>query len=185
MNPISAIILAGGQATRMQGRDKGLVRWRGKPLIEHVLARIQPQVADVAISCNRNAGVYGGYAKCLPDVIAGFPGPLAGIAACLPLCEHDWVLVVACDMPQLPETLAEQLMAEIGENRIAVAHDGEHLQPLALLMHRSLAPTLDEALREGIYAVQKWIRRHPHAVVCFNNPDAFININALEELASE
>lgn len=182
MKTISAIVLAGGRATRMQGRDKGLVPWRGQPLIEHVLSAVRPQVDEVVISCNRNAEIYARYAPCRNDDIDGFPGPLAGIAACLPLCRQDWVLVVACDMPCLPTDLAAKLLAGADGLPLAVAHDGEFLQPLALLFHRSLAASLDEALREGVSSVQKWIRRQPHAVVHFEDPAAFININALEEL---
>lgn len=182
MTPVSAIILAGGRATRMQGQDKGLVLWRGRPLIEHVLENIGPQVSEVVVSCNRNADRYARYGRCLPDTLADFPGPLAGIAACLPLCANDWVLVVACDMPCLPADLVSRLLAGMGTNRVAVAHDGEHLQPLAMLMHRSLAPSLDSALAAGTASVQKWIRQHPHAVVSFPDPRAFINLNALEDL---
>lgn len=182
MIPISALILAGGQATRMQGRDKGLVVWRGMPLIEHVLARVQPQVDDVVISCNRNAELYGRYGRCLPDVVEGFAGPLAGMAACLPLCVHEWVLVVACDMPCLPVSLAGRLMAGLGDNRLAVAHDGVHLQPLALLMHRELGVSLEGALREGVFSVQRWINGHSHSVVYFEDEGGFINVNRLGEL---
>ena len=46
---ISAVILAGGKARRMAGKDKGLQLLQGKPLIQHVIERVQPQISDIAI----------------------------------------------------------------------------------------------------------------------------------------
>ena len=51
---IYALIMAGGMAKRMDGADKGLVLWHGKPLIDHVIDRIKPQVGHIAVSANRN-----------------------------------------------------------------------------------------------------------------------------------
>ena len=51
---IFALILAGGQGSRMGGVDKGLVQWHNKALIDHVIEKIRPQVSHIAISANRN-----------------------------------------------------------------------------------------------------------------------------------
>ena len=50
---ISAIILSGGRATRMNGVDKGLVTLQNKPLIAHVITRLEPQVDEILINANR------------------------------------------------------------------------------------------------------------------------------------
>ena len=47
---ISAVILAGGKARRMNGADKGLQLLQNKPLISHVIERLQPQVVDISIN---------------------------------------------------------------------------------------------------------------------------------------
>lgn len=185
MNTYSAIILAGGKATRMGGLDKGLVPWHGKPLIEHVLARVGPQVDDIVISCNRHPDQYAGYGTCQADTTGDYAGPLAGIAACLPLCRHDAVLVVACDMPLLPHDLVmrlgEALTADID---VAVAHDGEQLQPLAMLLRRRTLPALHLALAQGQAAVHRWALTQAHRIVPFGEPEAFRNFNTLEELGN-
>jgi molybdopterin-guanine dinucleotide biosynthesis protein A len=49
---VSAIILAGGQANRMGGAGKGLVRLQNKPLVQHVIERLAPQVDEVLINAN-------------------------------------------------------------------------------------------------------------------------------------
>ena len=91
---IDAIILAGGQGLRMGGHDKGLKTWQSRPLIEHVIERIAPQVDNLHISANRNLPAYQklGY-PVHTDTKPDFLGPLAGIAACAPYCESDWVLI--------------------------------------------------------------------------------------------
>lgn len=179
--PFSLLILAGGRATRMHGADKGLVLWQGRPLIAHVLDRVIAQ--DIVISCNRSFAEYERYGRVIADVSDDFAGPLAGMAAGLPLCNHDWVLIVACDMPCLPADLALKLWQALDDGqRIAVAHDGEHLQPLCLLLHRSLAEDIAETVANGQAAAHCWIKRHPHAVAMFDDQDAFRNINTLDEL---
>ncbi|HDO34129.1 MAG TPA: molybdenum cofactor guanylyltransferase MobA, partial [Chromatiales bacterium] len=55
---ITGLILAGGRARRMGGRDKGLIPLAGRPLVEHVLSALRPQVATLLISANRNLARY-------------------------------------------------------------------------------------------------------------------------------
>ena len=55
---VAAVILAGGQGRRMGGADKGLVEYRGRPLIEWVLEVLTPQVDELVISANRNLDTY-------------------------------------------------------------------------------------------------------------------------------
>ena len=80
---ISCIILAGGEGKRVGGLDKGLVSYKNRPLIEHVIDNVHSQVDDIIISANRNIKKYNQYAaKVLNDSASDYRGPLAGIAAC-------------------------------------------------------------------------------------------------------
>jgi len=80
--PASILILAGGRGQRMGGRDKGLVEWRGQPLVAQVQAAVRPLTDDLVISCNRNAPRYAQWAdQLVADEQPDFPGPLAGILA--------------------------------------------------------------------------------------------------------
>jgi molybdopterin-guanine dinucleotide biosynthesis protein A len=175
----STLVLAGGKATRMNGQDKGLVIWQGQPLISHVLKNLPKD--DIIISCNRNLELYQQYGRVVSDASPHFIGPLAGIAAALPLCRYEWILITACDMPCLPVGIADYLWQHLDGQKIAVAHDGEHLQPLLLLVHRSLTDDIQQQVSQGFSSVYKWLQRLAHAVVYIEDKNVFMNVNRLEE----
>ncbi|MEC7119053.1 MAG: molybdenum cofactor guanylyltransferase MobA [Pseudomonadota bacterium] len=183
----SAIILAGGRASRMQGQDKGLIPLAGQPMIQHVLQRVAPQVQDIVINANRSIADYTalGY-PVVNDQVGEFAGPLAGIAAGLAICQQDWALVVACDCPQLPLDLVAQLFAARARQPLVILHDGQRLQPLFMLIHRQLLPALQQALAQQQAKVGQWcLAQHP-AILRVAQPAAFANINTeAERLALE
>jgi molybdopterin-guanine dinucleotide biosynthesis protein A len=181
---ISCIILAGGRAQRMQGQDKGLVSFRGRPLIEHVIERIQPQVDQIIISANRNTERYAHYTdQVIADQDPGFSGPLAGIASGLPHCHHALTLVVACDMPQLPRDLVARLSLAIHEHEIAIA-SSESRQQLVLLLKTSLLDSIASALANNHLKIMDWINNRDTVVVEYDDKSAFINLNTLSDLGS-
>jgi molybdenum cofactor guanylyltransferase len=184
--PVSAVILAGGRATRMGGDDKGWVPLAGQPLIVHVLDRLRPQVDEVLINANRSEERYRALAPVIDDGNGNFLGPLAGMQAGLAAARHDWVLFVPCDGPGLPMDLMSRFRAALTPDiELVVAHDGSHLQPVVALLHKSLLPSLRQALAEGERKIACWFARHRMAVVSFvDQPDAFINLNDQTELAA-
>jgi molybdopterin-guanine dinucleotide biosynthesis protein A len=58
---VTGLLLAGGRAQRMGGIDKGLIPFLGKPLIEHAIHRLGPQVSNLVINANRNQDIYSQY----------------------------------------------------------------------------------------------------------------------------
>lgn len=181
---ISCIILAGGQAQRMQGQDKGLVLFHGRPLIEHVIERVKPQVAQIVISANRNAERYALYAdQVVSDLHSNFSGPLAGIASCLPHCQHALTLVVACDMPRLPQDLVARLSAAIHKHEIAIVSCGSR-QQLALLLNTRLLNSITSALANNELKLLDWIDSCDTVVVEYTDKVAFTNLNTPSDLSS-
>ncbi|HCW21924.1 MAG TPA: molybdenum cofactor guanylyltransferase, partial [Achromobacter sp.] len=78
------MILAGGQGSRMNQQDKGLVLLRGQPLVAHVADRLAPQVGRLIVSANRHQDRYAQYGQVVEDgepALGAFQGPLLGIAA--------------------------------------------------------------------------------------------------------
>lgn len=184
--PISAIILAGGRGQRMQNRDKGLLHWRGRSLVQHCIARIQPQVDDIVLSCNRNLDNYERFGlTVVQDRLADFQGPLAGIHAALPACKSPLVFVCPCDCPLLPGDVVTKLWQALDVEKvsIAIAHDGKRAQSLVMLLRKSCANELEDHLQSGARSVQSWQRQQRFCYVDFSSQrEAFANFNHSAEL---
>lgn len=182
---ISGLVLAGGLARRMGGIDKGLVVLAGKPMIEHVLAGLAPQVGRVLINANRNLAQYGGYGyEVVSDTLQGYLGPLAGALSALKVIDTEFLLTVPCDSPLVAPDLAGRMYAalRLGQADLAVAHDGRRQQPVFLLLKRGLAADLEAYLASGERKIDRWFARHRVAEADLSDrPDSFINVNEPEE----
>lgn len=183
---VSLLILAGGQGRRMGGIDKGWLAFAGRPLIEHVMVRFQGQVSRIMISANRSLSAYRELdVEVITDREGGYQGPLMGIWSGLSAATTPWVLVVPCDSPALPADLIPRMMAGIGENDIAMAHDGERAHPVVALMRRDLAGDLEAALLAGERKIRHWYARHAYCEVDFSDcREAFANLNTPEDGAA-
>ncbi len=183
---ISAVILAGGRARRMGGMDKGLVEVAGEPMIRHVLRAITPQVDAIAINANRSLTEYEalGY-PVISDELADFQGPLAGMAAALAWCPSDRLLTLPCDGPLVPEDLADRLQSVLADGDVAVAHDGERLQPVHALLAKHCLPSLQDFLSSGERKIDRWYAQLDCRIADLSNrADLFINVNTPEEQAA-
>ena len=184
---ISVIILSGGRATRMNGVDKGLVLLQNKPLIQHVIERLSPQVDEILINANREIAQYAAFGlKVLQDENQDFAGPLAGILLGLKHAKHDLVLSVPCDSPILPLDLVERLHNNMLENRmdIAVASSDGNAHPVFCLMKKSVLPSLVDFLNAGERKVSAWQKSQKYIKVDFSDcADAFVNLNTPQDLA--
>lgn len=181
---ITAVILAGGQGSRLGGLDKGLIQLQQISLIQHVINRIKPQVTEIIISANRNLDVYTDLGfSVYKDEISDFAGPLAGILKALQHCQSEWLLTIPADSPFIADDLASRLIQNIAGNKIAIAHDGERLQPTFALIHKSLESSLKDFLQKGERKTRVWMQQQPHTIVDFSDQaSAFININTQDEL---
>jgi len=185
---ISAIILAGGRATRMNGIDKGWALLNQRALISHVLSRLSPQVDEIIINANRELDRYAalGY-PVWSDSYPDFVGPLAGISLGLQHAQHEYVLSVPCDCPLLPLDLAERLLAALNEHQaqIAVASCHGHSQPVFCLCKKSVLATLQAYLQQGNRRVSDWQKSLAYVEVDFSDrAQAFINLNTADDLAA-
>ncbi len=107
---IKALILAGGQARRFGGGDKGLALLDGRTLIDHVLDALAG--CEVALSANGDPGRFDAFGlPVLEDGEFTGMGPLAGLAAGLQWARDADVLIsVPCDTPILPPDLIPRLL---------------------------------------------------------------------------
>lgn len=183
---ISGIILAGGQATRMGGADKGLISLQKKPLIAHVISRLQSHVDEIIINANREIVAYETFGLLvLQDENKEFIGPLAGFALGLKHAKHDYVLTVPCDSPLLPLDLVERLYKGMTDARadIAAACSDGDTHPVFCLMKKSVLPSLMEYLASGERKVSAWQKSQQYVEVDFSDCSAaFVNLNTMEQL---
>ena len=184
---VTCLILSGGRATRMNGVDKGLVSLQQKPLIAHVIARLQPHVDEIFINANREIAAYEAFGlPVLQDENTEFIGPLAGFLLGLKHAKHEYVLTVPCDSPLLPLDLVERLYNGMAASRmdIAVASSAGNTHPVFCLMKKSVLPSLQAYIESGERKVSAWQKSQKYIEVDFNDCDeAFTNLNTFEDLA--
>jgi len=178
---VSAVILSGGRATRLNGEDKGLCLYQNKPLIRHVLEALECQVSDIVISANRYLETYEmlGY-KVVEDGNDEFEGPLKGLSKALPYCKQSKVLVTTCDMPFIPSTLLT-LFDEISTAPLQVISVKQRMQ-LCFLMDVNLQQSLNDYLKDGGNRVMQWIKSNEYYNIEYlGDPIHFKNLNTPED----
>ena len=185
---VTGVILAGGQARRMQGQDKGLALLNNKPMIEYVIESLKPQVGALLINANRNLGKYATYGfDIVSDELSGYHGPLAGMASALNKVTTPYMLTTPCDSPFMVDDLAERLInaLETNDADISVAHNGERMQPVFCLIKKELLPSINDFLNEGERKIDKWFNQHKLAIADFSDkPKTFDNLNTIEDIQS-
>jgi molybdenum cofactor guanylyltransferase len=186
---ITAVILAGGLGRRMGGVDKGLQLIHGKPMVQHVLNRLQPQVGKVLINANRHLDEYKGFGvPVCSDSISGYAGPLAGIHAALLQTDTLYLVTVPCDSPLLPNDLVSRLSVAVSEHSadaaVVVTSDGEQQQrhPVFLLLKSDVRSSLEHYLNNGGRKVDDWLASLNCVDVLFEDETAFTNVNTPEDI---
>ncbi|TSA50395.1 MAG: molybdenum cofactor guanylyltransferase [Nitrosomonadales bacterium] len=184
---VTGIVLAGGLGRRMGGVNKGLLPFRGKPLVAHVLERFAPQVDELLINANCDLDSYAAFGyPVISDAVTGFAGPLAGLQRGMEAAQHDLIATVPCDSPFLPSDLVQRLSKALDKNNadLAVARTGNQPHPVFCLCRRALLPGLTAYLENGGRKIDAWYAALRTVEVAFDDTaEAFANINTPEELA--
>lgn len=192
--PLAGVILAGGRSRRMGVPDKALLPLGGRPLLQRVVDRILPQVAELGLSVERHTPDYEPFGlPQIPDPVPGHRGPLGGLLAALRhyAVRSEWILLTPCDAPFAPPDLAERLRGAAtaaGAPCALVRYRGE-LQPTFSIWHRGLLPTLERAVLRDRLAGFKQLLPDLDAAECHwrapadhVTPPPFMNINDASEL---
>jgi molybdenum cofactor guanylyltransferase len=193
-SPTPGVLLAGGLARRMGGGDKPMRQIGGRTILARVVARLKPQCDGLMLNANGDPLRFASFGlPVIPDTVANFPGPLAGILAALDWTavnrpEVSWVLSAAADCPFLPHDLVARLHRARAEQNaeLVVAASGGRTHPVTGLWSVGLREELRHALVvEDVRKASRWTARYRLATVTWPAEplDPFFNANTVDDIA--
>lgn len=194
-NNIAAIILSGGQGSRLGGKDKGLQKYNDKALVAWVIEAIRTQVDTTILSINRNIEAYTKFN--LPTVVdesnGEYHGPIAGILSASKVLisqdssdQHiDYLLIASCDSPNLPDDYVDKLHQTIfnSDLDVVIVNDGQRNQNLHCLIKTTAISHLQNYYENNGRSMYGWFQQMKYAEVDFSErADCFVNINRESDL---
>ena len=187
-NRLTGIILSGGKSSRM-GLEKGLVDFRGKPLISYAIEALKPVTDALLVSANNRLDDYRNFGyEIVRDKVREI-GPMGGLLAALKHSKTEYNLVLSCDMPFVSTELLEYLSGNMQNYDIVVAvHDEDRQEPLCGCYSRSVISILEQQIAGGNYKLRDIFRQVRFKTVVidaslpFYHDHLFFNINRPEDL---
>ena len=152
----SVSILCGGKSTRM-GRDKALLDWNGKPLLQHIAGSFS-SCSDLFLSV-RDEHQYTDfpYRKVCDQVMGS--GPLAGLCASLQAAVHDILFITTCDAPLVDAAAAGALVCALKEHDCAVpVSEQSRIHPLIAVYRKSVLPAALDHLKMNDLRIRSLLR---------------------------
>ncbi|MHB0868021.1 MAG: molybdenum cofactor guanylyltransferase [Chloroflexota bacterium] len=145
MDSYSAVVLAGGRATRLGGVNKARLEIGGVPLLDRVIAALQPLADQIVVVGHLAGGLLQPGVEVVPDL---FPSrsTLVGVYSGLRMARNDLALVVGCDMPFLSTPLLQRIAQEADGYDLAVPRVGSLLEALHAAYRRSCLPVMEQAI---------------------------------------
>lgn len=172
----------------MGGVDKAELVLAGRPLIAHVLDRLEPQVDTLLISANGDPSRFVGLGcTVVPDALS--QGPLSGVLACLQRAARlgaTHLVTVPVDVPFIPGDLVPRLLlaAEAAPEGLAMARDDRQDHPATAIWPVGLVPALEAYLAAGGAKVTAFTKANGVVTALFPDARAFLNLNTPEDLAA-
>lgn len=153
----SAAILAGGQATRFDGRDKSSLVVGGRSILARQVDELSQIADDILIvgswrPVHEPGDVVVSPIRHVPDRLPGL-GPLAGLDAALAAARHEVLVVVACDMPFVTARFLGYLLSLIPDADAVVPRTEDGYHPLCAAYSRACRPAIARRLSEGRLAL--------------------------------
>ena len=172
----------------MEQTDKGLLMLNGKPMFHYPLEALRQVTESIVISANRNFDRYGeaGY-PVVSDCLDGFQGPLAGMLSVMKFAKQPYLITLPCDMPLVDASMLNRMLDVFGDHdaEICIAHDGERMHPVVMMLRRDLAGSIEDFLRRGERKLQFWLRGHRTVLADFSDRSSRLaNINDLGQLSA-
>jgi len=190
----AGVILAGGRSSRMGVERKALIELNGRPLLTHVVERIQAELDPLMLSCESQTNEFDVFKlPVVADLVPRFRGPLTGLCSALQHLadkgQDNGLVLCPCDAPFIPRDLVQTLCAaaidkDNSKPVVVVSYEGV-LQPTFSLWHNHHLPIIREAVVErGQGGLKHMLKSLPHIIVEWTStePSPFFNINTPEDL---
>ena len=183
------VILAGGQARRMNGINKLLHTFDHEMQLIKIHQQFKSQVAKVWVNSHRDHSIY---ERIIPSIQyfsddeAGFHGPLMGMKSTWAHVQSDYVLFVPCDVTFMPKKVLSclhQTLQSHPQCEVAVVEiNAKLLYPFCLLKRSSLAK-LSAHLEQNQRSLKHcFAEMHMQMAKFSNNALFFHSINSFDEL---
>ena len=187
LSDLTVAVMAGGKSSRM-GTDKSFVPLLGRPLIEHVLAKVNSLGNETIIIANKpKSYLYLGL-PIFGDMYTDL-GPLGGLHSALHNAANPYILVVACDMPWLNRPLLDYLISLRKSVDVVVPRWSKYPEPMHAVYRKSCLKAVESNLQAGTL---KLISFYGQVAVRFVNRDeieqfdpegqSFANVNTPDDL---
>jgi molybdopterin-guanine dinucleotide biosynthesis protein A len=179
--PATAIILAGGKSSRMDGQDKSLLPVAGKTLIRHIIGQLEPHFSEIIIGANETEK-YGFLKLPLVPDIEKDKGPLGGIHACLLASSNYINFITACDIPLMNIELIKNMIILAADADIVmpVTKDQKY-EPLFAVYKKSAIAPIEEILKNNGRRVIELLKYLKCRTVEIDGDNWYKNLNSEED----
>ncbi|MFY5842379.1 molybdenum cofactor guanylyltransferase [Acinetobacter baumannii] len=183
------VILAGGQACRMNGLNKLLQQFDGDTQLLKIHQKLKSSVSEIWVNSHRDYSIYQSIVpdiKCFQDDASGFFGPLMGMKSAWSHVRADYVLFIPCDVTYIPAQVVAKLHSALRKNKQAqaayVSINGDALYPFCLLKRESLE-VLEQQIDKQQLSLKNCFKLLHAQVAIFQKQNLFFHsINSLDEL---
>jgi molybdenum cofactor guanylyltransferase len=182
MQNITVSILCGGKSSRMES-EKGLVLWRNKAFIEHIIEAVLPITNNIQLITNTQEYNHLSYPK-VNDIIAE-KGPLGGIYSALESTKTELNLILSCDIPLIStEILLELIQKHNLKTDISILADELKIHPLIGVYNRSILTIIKQSIEENDLKMMHLLEKVNHQIIKVGSDktDQLKNINTISEL---
>lgn len=178
---ITGIILAGGKSSRM-GEEKGLVQFKGKPMIEYSIELFQKLGYEIMIIANNSS--FGHYGFPVYSDIISDKGPMAGIYTALHHSSSNWNAVITCDVPLVDPTVFHKLEESKKGFDAVMPNFKNRLQPLTAMYKTNCEDVFYKSIQKNQLRVRMLKNEFPTNIVKFDKSysQSFMNINTKEDI---
>jgi len=179
---IEVFILAGGKSRRM-GSDKGLVHFKGEPMISHIIRVLEKlNMPSSIISGNKEYMKFGKpvYKDVIPD-----KGPLGGLYTALEFSSSPMLILMACDMPSINSESLNRLIELATLGKMVVSTDGENISPLFACYPQSLKKAVKNAISRDELKMLDFVLNQSYTLLDLRiggNTMVLQNLNTKKEL---